>query len=84
MVKRALILTAGLCWILAAVGIAALAFAYLHGGAGLQLLGPLGMSISAMTVGIGTVHFIGFCVGAFLCFAISVGLCAHAVVTGWS
>ena len=84
MIKRALILTAGLCWILAAVGIAALALAYLNGGAGLQLMGPFGMTVSTMTVGTGTIHFIGFCVGAFLSFAIGLGLCAQAVVTGWS
>lgn len=83
-IKRALILTAGLCWILAAIGIAALAFAYLNGGAGLQLLGPLGMSISAMTVGIGTIHFIGFCLGAFLSFAVGVALCAYALVASQS
>ena len=53
MIKRALILTAGLCWILAAVGI-------------------------------GTIHFIGFCLGAFLSFAVGVALCAYALVASQS
>jgi hypothetical protein len=79
-IKRTLILAAGLCWMVAALGIGAFAVEYLCGGAGLQVLGRLGLSVSGVGVGIGVVHFIGFCVGAFLCFVVGIGLCAYAVV----
>jgi hypothetical protein len=79
-VKRTLIFAAGLCWIGAAAGIAMFAVAYLIGGAGLQLLGPFGFSVSTTSVGIGLVHFLGLSAGAFLCFVIGVGLSVHAIV----
>jgi hypothetical protein len=75
-------LAAGLCWMVAALGIGVITLDYVCGGAGLQFLGPLGLSVSGISVGIGVVHFIGSCVGAFLCFAVGAGLCAYAVVAG--
>src|SRR5688572_7188009 len=75
--RAVLFLTAGLCSMAAALVFAVVAWSYLTNGAGLQFFA---LSISSMSVLLGLIHFIGFGFGAFLCFAIGVGLCAHGLV----
>ena len=70
-------LVAGLCWFAAALFFAIFAWSYVTDGAGLQFFG---LSLSSGSVLLGLIHLLGFGFGAFLCFAIGVGLCAHGFV----
>jgi hypothetical protein len=78
-VKRIAWFIGGCCWI----GFAAISglflYAYLTGGAGLQVLGFY-FGISSGTILIGLVHFVGFSFIAFACFAIGTVLCARGMV----
>lgn len=76
-IKSMLMLIAGLCWFIAALGFAVLLFQYLVQGAGLQIFG---FFLGSTTVLIGLVHVVGFATAAFLCFAIGVGFCVHVLV----
>jgi len=76
--KSAMMVAAGFCWLMAAVGFGFFLFQYLAEGAGLQVFGFFG--VSSLTVLVGLAHFIGFVAAAFLCFVIGVGLCAHGLV----
>jgi hypothetical protein len=75
--RATLFLIAGLCWLAAALFFAILGWSYVAGGAGLQFFG---LSFSSGTVLLGLIHLLGFGFGAFLCFAIGVGLCAHGFI----
>ena len=69
---------AGLCWIAFAAFICLFLYAYLTGGAGLQVFGFF-FPASSATILVGLVHFVGFSAEAFLCFTIGVVLLAHGV-----
>jgi len=75
--RATVFLIAGLCWFAAALFFAVFAWSYIAGGAGLQFFG---LSFSSGTLLLGLIHLLGFSFGAFLCFAIGVGLCAHGIV----
>lgn len=75
--RAAIFLAGGLCWFGAALFLAICAWYYFTDAAGLQLF-PL--SISSGSVLVGLIHLLGFGFGAFTCFAIGVGLCAHGLV----
>ena len=61
----------------AAVGMAVFALADVSGGGALQSFGPFGFSAPMASAGIGVIHFVGFCAGAFFSFVIGAGLCAY-------
>jgi hypothetical protein len=75
--KRALLIFGGLCWFLSALGFGYFLVQYVNGGAGLQFFGPI---FSSESILLGLVHVMGIVVATFLCFAIGVGLCVHAIV----
>ena len=75
--KRALLIIGGLCWFLFALGFGFFLVQYVGGGAGLQFLGPI---FSSESVLLGLAHVIGILMTSFLCFAIGVGMCVHAIV----
>src|SRR5262245_52746100 len=75
--RATMFLVGGLCWFAAALFFAVFAWSYVTNGAGLQFFG---LSVSSGTVLLGLIHLLGFGFGAFLCFAIGVGLCAHGLV----
>lgn len=75
--RTTMFLMGGLCSFAAALFFAIIAWAYVADGAGLQFFG---VSLSSGSVLLGLIHLLGFGFGAFLCFAIGVGLCAHGLV----
>lgn len=77
-IKSTILVIAGLCWIAFAVLICLFLYAYLTGGAGLQVFGFL-FPPSSATVVVGLVHFVGFSAAACLSFTIGVGLLAYGV-----
>jgi hypothetical protein len=76
--KSILLVSAGICWLLFAAVIGLVLIEYLTGGAGLQVLGLLGLSSLTVVLGLGQV--IGFAAAAGLCGIIGVGLCVHGLV----
>ena len=78
--KRTAMILAGLCFI--AFGLLAFLFiyAYVIGGAGLQIFGFF-LPVSPITIAIGVVHFIGFSAAGCLCFLIGMGLIAYGVTS---
>jgi hypothetical protein len=78
-IKSTVLVIAGICWIAFAALICLFLYAYLGGGAGLQVFGFF-FPVSSTTLLVGLVHFIGFSAAAFLSFVIGVGLCAHGVI----
>src|SRR5262245_4707896 len=79
--KSAMMVVAGLCWLVVAFLICVFLFKYLASGGGLQVFGSLS-GMSSPTVSVGLVHFVGFMAAACLCFIIGVGLCAHGLCPG--
>jgi hypothetical protein len=75
--KRVMLIFGGLCWFLFALGFGFFLVQYLNGGVGLQFFGPI---FSSESVLLGLVQVIGIVMAVFLCFAIGVGLCVHAIV----
>ena len=75
--KLALLVLAGILWMLFAFGFLFLLYEYLVQGAGLQFWIPV---VSSGSVLIGMVHFVGLCAASLLCFAIGAGLWARGVV----
>jgi hypothetical protein len=75
--KRLLMIFGGLCWFLFALGFGYFLAQYVGGGAGLQFFGPM---FSSESVLLGLAHVMGIVMASFLCFAIGVGLCVHAIV----
>ncbi len=75
--KRALILFAGILWMLFAFGFLFLLYEYLVQGAGLQFCIPV---VSSGSVLIGLVHFVGLCTASLLCFAFGAGCWAGGIV----
>lgn len=76
-VRATVFLIAAFCWFAVSLFFAIFAWSYVAGSAGLQFFG---LSLSSGTVLLGLIHLFGFGFGAFLCFAIGVGLCAHGLV----
>jgi hypothetical protein len=74
--RATMFLIAGLCWFAAALFFTLFAWSYVTDGAGLQFFA---LSFSSGVL-FGLIHLLGFGFGAFLCFAIGVGLCAHGLV----
>ena len=70
-------LVGGFCWFAASLFFVVIAWVYATDGAGMQFFA---LSISSGSILLGVIHLFGFGVGAFLCFAIGVGLCAHGLV----
>jgi hypothetical protein len=70
-------LVGGLCSFATALLLVIIAWSYVTDGAGLQFFG---LALSSGSVLLGLIHLLGFGAGAFLCFAIGVGLCAHGLV----
>jgi hypothetical protein len=77
--KRLLLVMAGMCWVLFALGFALFLVRYIAEGAGLQLYIPV---VSSGSVLLGLVHVAGLCMASFLCFAIGSGLIARGIVAG--
>ena len=77
-IKSSLLVVAGFCSLLFALGIGFFLFKYLAEAAGLQLISFFGLS--SITVLIGLVHVVGFGAAANLCFVVGVGLCVHGLV----
>ena len=75
--RATIFLVGGLCWLAASLFFVVTAWAYVKDGAG---LGFFALSISSGSVLLGMIHLLGFGIGAFFCFAIGVGLCAHGLV----
>jgi len=75
--KRALIFSAGLLWFAFALGFGFFLVQYVAQGAGLQFFVP---TISAGSVALGLVQFVGLATAVLICFAIGAGLCASAIV----
>lgn len=69
-------LLGGVCWLAFALVLGWLLFQYLREGAG--AVGFVG--ISSTSVWVGVVHFSGFVIASFLCFAVGTGLCARGLV----
>ena len=77
-IKSTLLVVAGLCWLILALGIGFFLFQYLAEGAGLQVIGFF--ALSSITVLIGLVHVVGFVAAAYLCFVTGLGLFVHGLV----
>jgi hypothetical protein len=75
--KRALLVSAGILWMLFAFGFLFLLYEYLVQGAGLQFWIPV---VSSGSVLIGLVHFVGLCAASLLCFAVGAGCWARGIV----
>jgi hypothetical protein len=75
--KRLLLVMAGMCWILFALGFALFLVRYISEGAGLQLYIPM---VSSGSVLLGLVHVVGLCLASFICFAVGCGLMARGIV----
>ena len=71
-------ISAGILWLLFALGVVFLLFQYLSEGAGIQSFGFFG--VSSFTVLFGLVQFVGFAAAACLCFVVGVGLFAHGFI----
>ena|SRR5947209_16026826 len=77
-ITRAIVfVVGGLWWFTAAFVLTVFAWSYFAYGAGLPFFTP---SVSSGSVLLGLIHLLGFAAGAFLCFAIGTGLCAHGLV----
>jgi len=76
-IRATVFLVGGLCWFAAAFLLALFAWSHVTDGDGLQFFAAPVSSGNAL---LGLVHLLGFTAGAFLCFAIGVGLCAHGLV----
>ena len=74
--KRVLLVFAGICWFVFALGFGALLVSYIAQGAGLQFYIPM---VSSGSVLLGLVHVTGLFTASLLCFVIGCGLCAHGL-----
>ncbi len=79
LVKRALLILVGLCFLLAALAFGLILIDYVAEGAGLQFFG---LGISSGSILLGLVHVVGFCTAALICFVIGIVLCASGFVSG--
>jgi len=77
-IKGTMLVIAGLCWLMFALAIGLFLFKYLAEGAGLQVIGFVGLS--SITVLIDLVHVVGFAAVAYLCFVIGVALSVHGLL----
>ena len=84
--KRFGLIVGGFFGFVCAIGFASLLWAYICGGAGLQILGMAirfpGPPISSGSILIGLVHVVGFATASLLCFSIGAVFCTRGVVGG--